>query len=59
MYKDITINASGKSLQRIFGGYNNERNSSVYENVIIYAQSVEYYENDITVCPNGVKLIKG
>lgn len=59
VYKDITINASGKSLQRIFGGYNNERNSSVYENVIIYAQSVEYYENDITVCPNGVTLIKG
>ncbi len=56
-FRNVTINAEGKTLQRIFGGYNNERNTSVYQNVIIYAKSVEYYENDVTKRPDGVTLI--
>lgn len=57
-FKNITINAHGKDLQKIFGGKNENRNTSVYENVVIYANSVTYYENDITVAPNGVKFVK-
>lgn len=56
-FKNITINAHGKDLQKIFGGKNENRNTSVYENIVIYANSVAYYENDITVAPNGVTLI--
>ncbi len=56
-FKNITIYARGKDLQRVFGGKNEDRNTSVYENIVIYANSVTYYENDITVAPNGVTLI--
>lgn len=58
VYKNIVINAHGKTLQRIFGGSGNEKNSSVYENITIYAESVKYYENDSSKIPNGVELKK-
>ena len=57
VFKNIRINAVGKDLQRIFGGTNQEKGSSCYENVYIYAASVTYYENDTTVIPDGVSLI--
>lgn len=57
-FKNITINAHGKDLQKIFGGKNEHRNTSVYENIVIYAKSVTYYENDITVAPDGVTFTK-
>lgn len=59
VYKNITIHAEGKELQRIFGGTNQERNSSTYDNIKIYAVSVERYENDTSRRPKGVSLIKG
>lgn len=58
VYKNIVIHAEGKDLQRIFGGSNQERNSSTYENVIIYANSITYYENDMTGVPGGVTFTK-
>ena len=56
-FKDVTIHAEGKALQKIFGGKGDAKGSSVYENVKIYAASVAYYENDMTVAPDGVTLI--
>lgn len=58
-FKDITIHAEEKDLQRIFGGRNNEKNSCTYENILIYAKSVAYYEHDSKDKPNGVTLIEG
>lgn len=57
VYKNITIKADGKDLQRIFGGTNQEKDSSVYENVIIYANSVDFYENEKADVPDGVTTI--
>lgn len=59
VYKDITIHAEGKALQRIFGGQKQEINSCTHENILIYAKSVTYYEHDSTEKPNGVTLIEG
>lgn len=56
-FKDVTIHAEGKALQKIFGGKGDAKGSSVYENVKIYAASVAYYENDMTAAPDGVTLI--
>lgn len=58
-YKNITIHAEGKSLQRIFGGTGQERNTCVYENITIYAKEISMYEHDVTDAPNGVTLIVG
>lgn len=56
-FKDITIRAEGKALQRIFGGTNQAKGTAVYENVKIYAASVAYYEHDTQTAPAGVTLI--
>lgn len=53
-FKNITINAQGKDLQKVFGGKGNEVGSSVYENVVINAKSVKYYENLVETIPEGV-----
>ena len=55
-FKNITINAQGKDLQKVFGGKGNEVGSSVYENVVINAKSVKYYENFDETIPKGVTL---
>jgi len=56
-FRNITIHAEGRSLQKVFGGMGNEKNTSVYENVKIYASSVTQYEYDMTTAPAGVELI--
>ncbi len=56
-FRNITINAAGKDLQKIFGGTGNEKGSCIYENVTIRAKSVQYYENDEKTAPNGVTII--
>ena len=56
-FKNITINAAGKDLQRIFGGKGEEKGSCVYENVTIHAKSVKYYENDVRTAPAGVMVV--
>ena len=56
-FRNITIHAEGRNLQKVFGGMGNEKNTSVYENVKIYASSVMQYEYDMTTAPAGVELI--
>lgn len=56
-FRNITINAAGKNLQRIFGGKGEEKGSCTYENVTIRAKSVKYYENDVKKAPDGVNFI--
>lgn len=56
-FRNITINAAGKNLQKIFGGKGEEKGSCIYENVIIRAKSVKYYENDVKKAPDGVTFI--
>lgn len=56
-FRNITIDASGKDLQKIFGGKGNEKGSCIYENVTIKAKSVKYYENDVKIAPSGVTVI--
>lgn len=56
-FRNITINASGKDLQKIFGGKGEEKGSCIYENVTIRAKSVKYYENDVKIAPSGVNVI--
>lgn len=56
-FRNITINAAGKDLQKIFGGTGQEKGSCIYENVTIRAKSVKYYENDVKTAPKGVTVI--
>ena len=56
-FRNITIHAEGKNIQKVFGGMGNEKNTSVYENVKIYANSVTEYEYGMPTIPAGVELI--
>lgn len=46
-----------KNIQKVFGSMGNEKNTSVYENVKIYASSVTEYEYGMPTIPAGVELI--
>jgi hypothetical protein len=56
-FRNITIHAEGKNIQKVFGGMGNEKNTSIYENVKIYASSVTEYEYGMPTIPAGVELI--
>ena len=56
-FRNVTIHAEGKNIQKVFGGMGNEKNTSTYENVKIYANSVTEYEYGMPTIPAGVELI--
>ena len=56
-FRNVTIHAEGRSIQKVFGGMGNEKNTSTYENVKIYANSVTEYEYGMQTIPAGVELI--
>ena len=55
-YKDIIIDGAGLSLTHIFGYTNSS--TSTYENVVINAESVEYYYESVATAPEGVTFNK-
>ena len=56
-FKNITVHAEGKNLYSLVGGKIGEQINCVYENVVVYANSVRYYATSKSR-PDGITFTK-
>lgn len=55
-FKNITIHAEGQDIYSLVGGKAQFSSSNIFENVNVYANSIEYYDHAIKTTPAGITL---